>query len=210
MTKQQGAAARRAAIIVLDGVGIGAAPDAAKYGDVGSNTLGNIAQAVGGLALPNLERAGLGGIAPLWGMLPAEHPTGAFGLMEPAAAGKDSTTGHWEIAGLRIDVPFPTYSGGFPLALLEEFSARTGREVIANEVGSGTEILDRWGAMHMRTGAWIVYTSADSVLQVAAHESVVPLPELYAACAQARARFGGITAKTCGGAGIDDLRITQF
>jgi phosphopentomutase len=178
---------RRAAIIVLDGVGIGAASDAAAYGDAGSNTLGNVARAVGGLSLPNLQRLGLGGIAPLEGMAPAVKPTGAFGIMEPSSAGKDSTTGHWEIAGLKLSVPFPTYPTGFPQAVLDEFAARTGREVICNEVGSGTAMIDRWGEAHTRTGAWIVYTSADSVFQVAAHESVIPLEELYAACAKARA-----------------------
>ncbi len=178
---------RRAGIIVLDGVGIGAASDAMAYGDLGSDTLGNVARAVGGFALPNLQRLGLGAVAPLEGMPPAPHPTGAFGLMEPASAGKDSTTGHWEIAGLKLAVPFPTYRTGFPRDVLDEFAARTGREVICNEVGSGTDILDRWAPEHVRTGAWIVYTSADSVFQVAAHEEVVPLAELYAACEAARA-----------------------
>ena len=178
---------RRAAIIVLDGVGIGAASDAAAYGDVGSNTLGNVAKAVGGLtALHNLQRIGLGGVATLEGMPPAAAPTGAFGLLEPSAAGKDSTTGHWEIAGVRIAVPFPTYPHGFPVEVIDEFAARTGREVIANEAGSGTAMLDGWAETHVRTGAWIVYTSADSVFQVAAHEEVVPLTELYAACETAR------------------------
>ena len=178
---------RRAAIVVLDGVGIGAASDAAAYGDVGSNTLGNVARAVGGLSLPNMQRLGLGGVASLEGMPFALKPTGAFGLMEPASAGKDSITGHWEIAGLKLEVPFPTYSNGFPQSILDEFAARSGREVICNEVGSGTEMLDRWAEAHTHTGAWIVYTSADSVFQVAAHESVVPLAELYAACETARA-----------------------
>ena len=178
---------RRAAIVVLDGVGIGAASDAAAYGDVGSNTLGNVARALGGFRLPNMQRLGLGGVAPLEGMPFALKPTGAFGLMEPASAGKDSTTGHWEIAGLKLAVPFPTYPNGFPQSILDEFAARSGREVICNEVGSGTEMLDRWAEVHTRTGAWIVYTSADSVFQVAAHESVVPLAELYAACETARA-----------------------
>ncbi len=177
---------RRAAIIVLDGVGIGAAADSAAYGDVGSNTLGNLAKAVGGLMLPSLQRLGLGGVAPIEGMPFALKPTGAFGLMEPASAGKDSTTGHWEIAGLKLARPFPTFPTGFPRDVVDEFAARTGREVICNEVGSGTDILERWAAEHVRTGAWIVYTSADSVFQVAAHESVIPLSELYAACETAR------------------------
>jgi len=178
---------RRAIILVLDGVGIGAAPDAAAYGDVGSDTLGNLARAVGGLALPNLERAGLGRVAPLAGVAPVPDPRGAWGTMRPRSAGKDSTTGHWEIAGVHLERPFPTYPRGFPVDVLEEFARRTGRGVLGNEVASGTEIIARLGAEHERTGRWIVYTSADSVFQVAAHERVVPLPELYAACQTARA-----------------------
>jgi phosphopentomutase len=177
---------RRAAIVVLDGVGIGAAPDAAAYGDVGSNTLGHVASAVGGMNLPNLAAAGLGNIAPLAGVAPAAAPKGAWGLMTPRSAGKDSTTGHWEIAGLHLAKPFPTYPGGFPPEVVSEFERRTGRTVIANVVGSGTAIIDRYGPEHMRSGAWILYTSADSVFQVAAHEEVVPLAELYRACEQAR------------------------
>jgi phosphopentomutase len=178
---------RRAIILVLDGVGIGAAQDAAAYGDVGSDTLGNLARAMGGLALPNLQRAGLGGIARLEGVPPAAVPSGAFGLLEPKSAGKDSTTGHWEIAGLQLAVPFPTYPHGFPRAIVDEFESRTGRAVIGNAAGSGTGMLDRYGDEHLRTGSWIVYTSADSVFQVAAHEGTVALEELYAACLAARA-----------------------
>lgn len=178
---------RRAVILVLDGVGIGEARDAAAYGDTGSHTLGNVARAVGGLALPNLERAGLGHIAPLEGVKAVESPTGAWGLMQPASAGKDSTTGHWEIAGVHLARPFPTYPHGFPASIIDEFAHRTGRPVIANAVGSGTALIAEYGAEHERTGAWIVYTSADSVFQVAAHEQVVPLIELYAACETARA-----------------------
>jgi phosphopentomutase len=179
--------ARRAIILVLDGVGIGEAPDAAAYGDVGSHTLGNLARAVGGLQLPQLERAGLGCIAPLIGVAAVEAPTAAWGLLEPRSAGKDSTTGHWEIAGVHLDRPFPTYPQGFPAALVEEFARRTGRRVLGNVVASGTAVLDTYGEAHQRTGDWIVYTSADSVFQVAAHEAVVPLAELYAACEAARA-----------------------
>lgn len=178
---------RRAAIIVLDGVGIGAAHDAADYGDLGSDTLGNTARAVGGFHLPNLEAAGLGCIRPLQGLRAVAHPTMAYGVLQPQSKGKDSTTGHWELAGVHLAQPFPTYPHGFPAELLSEFAARTGREVICNEVGSGTAMLDRWGDEHVRTGAWIVYTSADSVFQIAAHESVIPLEELYAACETARA-----------------------
>jgi phosphopentomutase len=177
---------RRAAVIVLDGVGIGAAPDADVYGDVGSDTLGNISRAVGGLELPNLEGAGLGNIAPLAGVAPTPRATAGWGMLVPRSAGKDSTTGHWEIAGVHLARPFPTYPSGFPPALLREFASRTGRGVIGNIVASGTEIIDRFGAEHERTGQWIVYTSADSVFQVAAHEDVVPLPELYRACEIAR------------------------
>jgi len=178
--------ARRAIILVLDGVGIGEAPDAAAYGDTGSHTLGNVARAVGGLAVPHLERAGLGNIAPLDGVAAVAAPTAAWGLMEPRSAGKDSTTGHWEIAGVHLARPFPTYPHGFPAALVEAFARRTGRGVIGNVVGSGTAVLDAYGEEHQRTGSWILYTSADSVFQVAAHEETVPLAELYAACQVAR------------------------
>ena len=178
--------ARRAAIVVLDGVGIGAALDAAEYGDAGSNTLGNLARAVGGFDLPNLERAGLGLIAPLDGMRRVPAPTAAFGLLEPRSPGKDSTTGHWELAGVRLPAPFPTYPSGFPADVIAEFVRRTGRGVVGNVAGSGTDLIARFGAEHVRTGAWIVYTSADSVFQVAAHEGHVPLDELYRACEVAR------------------------
>jgi phosphopentomutase len=177
---------RRAIILVLDGVGIGAAPDAADYGDVGSNTLGNLARAVGGFDLPNLERLGLGCIAPLAGMQPLQHPRGAWGKMRPASAGKDSTTGHWEIAGVQLARPFPTYPTGFPAGLVNEFADRTGRGVLGNVAASGTEIIARFGAEHERTGRWILYTSADSVFQVATHERIVPVDDLYAACEIAR------------------------
>lgn len=178
--------ARRAAIIVLDGVGIGEAPDAGAYGDVGSNTLGNLSRAVGGMDLPAFTRAGLGNIASLAGVPPVDHPTGAWGLMIPTSAGKDSTTGHWEIAGIHLERPFPTYPNGFPPEVVHEFARRTGREVIGNVVGSGTEIIVKFGPEHQRTGAWILYTSADSVFQVAANEAVIPLDELYRACEIAR------------------------
>lgn len=176
----------RAIVLVLDGVGIGAASDAADYGDVGSDTLGNTARALGGLALPNLGLAGLGNIAPIAGVEPTVEPTAAWGMMRPASAGKDSTTGHWEIAGLRLTRPFPTFPNGFPPDVVTRFEEATGRGVLGNVAASGTEIIDRFGEEHERTGKWILYTSADSVFQVAAHESVVPLAELYAACEIAR------------------------
>lgn len=178
---------RRAIIIVLDGVGVGEAPDAATYGDVGSNTLGNLARAVGGLRLPNLERAGLGNLAALQGVQRSGAATAAHGVMVPASAGKDSTAGHWEIAGVHLMKPFPTYPHGFPDEVLREFSRRTGRGVIGNSAASGTAIIADYGEAHQRSGAWIVYTSADSVFQIAAHEETVPLDELYRACEVARA-----------------------
>ena len=182
-----GAAGRRAAIVVLDGVGVGAAPDAAAYGDVGSHTLGNVARAVGGLALPNLARLGLGNVAALDGVPAHPAPGGAWGTLVPRSAGKDSTTGHWEIAGVQLARPFPTYPNGFPPEVIDAFAARTGRAVVGNVATSGTGALERFGPEHERSGAWIVYTSADSVFQVAAHEGRVPLGELYAACEAARA-----------------------
>lgn len=176
---------RRAALIVLDGLGIGPAPDTDRYGDTGSNTLGNVLQQATGVRLPNLQALGLGNCAPI-GLAPAGVPEAAWGSAIPAAAGKDSTTGHWELCGLTIDTPFPTYPNGFPAELLDAFAARTGRGVLGNRAASGTAILDELGAEHVATGKWIVYTSADSVFQVAAHEDVVPIDELYAACVAAR------------------------
>jgi phosphopentomutase len=182
---------RRAAIIVLDGLGIGAAPDTDAYGDAGSNTLGNVARAVGGLALPNLEALGLGNCAPLEGVAAVARPTAAHGVAEPVSAGKDSTTGHWELCGLVVPTPFPTYPRGFPGDVIEEFARRTGRGVLCNRPASGTRVLDEFGEEHQRTGQWIVYTSADSVFQVAAHEETVELQELYAACRTAREMLQG-------------------
>ncbi|MEO6331027.1 MAG: phosphopentomutase [Gemmatimonadaceae bacterium] len=178
-------AERRAAIVVLDGVGCGGAPDADAYGDLGSDTLGNLSRAVGNFALPNLGAHGLGNLTKLNGVPPAEEPRGAWGVMEPRSAGKDSTTGHWEIAGVHLARAFRTYPHGFPADVLEEFERRTGRPVIGNVVSSGTVVIERYAEEHRRSGAWIVYTSADSVFQIAAHEEVIPLEELYAACAVA-------------------------
>jgi len=180
---------RRAVILVLDGVGVGAAPDAAAYGDEGSDTLGNLSRAVGGLRLPNLATVGLGNVAPIQGLAPVVPAEGAWGRMRPASAGKDSTTGHWEIAGVHLSRPFPTYPNGFPADVLDRFTEAVGRGIIGNVAASGTEIIARLGAEHEATGKLIVYTSADSVFQVAAHEQVVPLEELYAACETARAQL---------------------
>lgn len=178
---------RRAAIVVLDGVGVGEAPDAAAYGDIGSSTLAHVARAVGGMDLPNLAAVGLGNIAPLAGVSPSTAPRGAWGSMAPRSAGKDSTSGHWEIAGLHLTKAFPTYPNGFPADVIAEFGRRTGRPVIGNVVASGIAVIDRFAGEHLRTGAWIVYTSADSVFQIAAHEQRVALAELYRACEAARA-----------------------
>jgi phosphopentomutase len=177
--------ARRAAIVVLDGLGIGAAHDAAAYGDEGSNTLGNVLARAKGIELPNLGKLGLGNCAPM-SLAPNPQPLAATGTAQPASAGKDSTTGHWELCGIVLEQPFPTYPAGFPAPLLEEFSRRTGRGVLGNQAASGTAVIERYGAEHQATGKWIVYTSADSVFQVAAHEETVPLAELYAGCAVAR------------------------
>jgi len=177
---------KRAAIIVLDGVGIGPAPDTAAYGDAGSDTLGNVARAVGGLRLPNLERLGLGLCRPLRGLSGSIRPGAAYGVALPRSHGKDSTTGHWEICGVLLDKPFRTYPDGFPTSLLDEFARRTGRGWLGNKAASGTAIIAELGEEHQRTGKWIVYTSADSVFQVAAHEETVPLAELYRGCEVAR------------------------
>src|SRR4029078_4696335 len=173
---------KRAIILVLDGVGAGEAPDTAAYGDAGSNTLGNVAAAVGGLDLPALTAAGLGNVAPIAGVEPRADATAAWGRRHPASAGKDSTTGHWEIAGVHLTKPFPTYPNGFPKEVVQEFENETGRRVIGNGGGSGTDILDQFGEEHVRTGSWILYTSADSVFQIAAHEGGLSLAELSRAC----------------------------
>ena len=177
---------KRAAIIVLDGLGIGPCPDQAAYGDGGSDTLGNVARAVGGLRLPNLERLGLGKARTIPGLAPGVSAAAAYGVALPVSAGKDSTTGHWEICGVLLERPFRTYPRGFPRELLDEFARRTGRGWLGNKAASGTQIIAELGEEHQRTGKWIVYTSADSVFQVAAHETTVPLEELYRACSTAR------------------------
>jgi phosphopentomutase len=182
---------KRAAIIVLDGLGIGRAPDTEGYGDAGSDTLGNLAEAVGGFRLPNLERLGLGACRPLKGMSRPATAGAAYGVALPRSPGKDSTTGHWEICGVVLERPFRTYPEGFPPSLLDEFARRTGRGWLGNKAASGTGIIAELGAEHQRTGKWIVYTSADSVFQVAAHETTVPIEDLYRACGVARGMLTG-------------------
>lgn len=175
----------RCALIVLDGLGIGEAPDTAAFGDEGSNTLGNVAQAVGGFRLPYLESLGLGCCRPLAGMRCGEV-SAAHGVALPRSLGKDSTTGHWELCGVVLERPFPTFPLGFPHRVLAAFTERTGRGVLGNKAASGTAIIAEFGREQLERGDWIVYTSADSVFQVAAHEDVIPLEELYAACEVAR------------------------
>jgi len=176
----------RACVIVLDAVGAGALPDADQYGDVGSDTLGNVAKAVGGLDLPNLEALGLGNVEPLEGCPPQPGAPAIAGRLITRSKGKDTTTGHWELMGVVTGHPFPTYLHGFPHDVIDPFMHRTGRGVIGNRPASGTEIIQELGEEHQRTGKWIVYTSADSVFQLAAHEETVPLDELYEACRIAR------------------------
>lgn len=182
---------RRVILIVLDSVGVGELPDAALYGDTGSNTLANTAKAVGGLHLPNLARLGLGNIIPILGVPPTNQPAAAWGKMAEQSAGKDTTTGHWEIAGLILDKPFPTYPNGFPREIMEPFEQAIGRKTLGNYPASGTEIIAELGAEHMETGYPIVYTSADSVFQIAAHEEVVPVETLYTWCRIARELLQG-------------------
>lgn len=176
----------RAIVIVLDGVGAGPAPDTADYGDTGSDTLGNLSRAVGGLHLPNLAGLGLGRMHPIEGVPAVERPTGSWGRLQELNPGKDSTSGHWELAGIHLDVPFPTYPLGFPPDVIAAFDRAIGRASIGNVVASGTEIIQRLGDEHVRTGFPIVYTSADSVFQIAAHEETVPLDQLYDWCRTAR------------------------
>ncbi|ABG03581.1 phosphopentomutase [Rubrobacter xylanophilus DSM 9941] len=176
---------RRAAVVVLDGVGAGGAPDAARFGDEGANTLSNTARAAGGLRLPNLQRLGLGNIVEIEGVPPAGEPRASWGLMTERSAAKATLAGHWEIMGLVLREPLPTYPEGFPEEIISRFERETGRKVIGNRPASGTQIIEELGPEQERTGAWIVYTSADSVFQVAAHTGVIPLQELYEACEKA-------------------------
>jgi len=179
----------RVLLIVLDGCGVGAAPDASEYGDTGENapnTLGHLAEAVGGLNLPTLQSLGLGNILPLRGVPPATQPKAHYGKVQPYSKGKDSVTGHWEMMGILTEQPFPTYPNGFPPEIIMEFERRIGRKILGNYPASGTEIIKQLGEEHLRTGFPIVYTSADSVFQIAAHEAVIPVEELYRMCEIAR------------------------
>jgi phosphopentomutase len=176
---------RRATIIVLDGLGAGHAPDAARFGDEGSDTLGNTAKAVGGLKAPNLQALGLGNIGEIEGVAPTGSPVASHGLMVERSAAKATLAGHWEMMGLVLEDPLPTYPEGFPEEVLRRFEEETGRGILGNRPASGTQIIEELGPEQERTGSWILYTSADSVFQVAANTSVIPLEELYEACEKA-------------------------
>lgn len=182
---------KRVVLLILDSLGVGELPDARKYGDTGSNTLGNIAKAVGGLALPNLGCLGIGNIIEVKGVTPSKNSLASYGKMAEQSAGKDTTTGHWELAGLVLEHPFPVYPNGFPVSLIKEFEKKISRKVIGNKAASGTAIIEELGKIHIETGYPIVYTSADSVFQVAAHEEIIPVEQLYKFCEIARALLVG-------------------
>lgn len=177
---------QRIILIVLDSVGCGDAPDAAAYGDEGSNTLGNIAQAVGGLKLPHLQQLGLGNLTEIQGVPPTKNAMGAYGRLTEQSAGKDTTTGHWELSGVPLKEPFPLYPNGFPAEVMTAFEQAIGRGTLGNYPASGTEIIKELGEQHLKTGQPIVYTSGDSVFQIAAHTEVIPLTALYQICETAR------------------------
>ncbi len=182
---------RRVILIIIDSVGCGNAPDAGAFGDQGSNTLANTARAVGGLRLPNLGQLGLGNITSVEGVPPVDEPLGGYGRLTEISGGKDTTTGHWELMGVPLDKPFPTYPDGFPDDLIAEFERRIGSGTLGNYPASGTVIIQELGAEHMLSGKPIVYTSADSVFQIAAHEEVIPVDELYRCCRIARELLTG-------------------
>ncbi|MFM8321509.1 MAG: phosphopentomutase [Chloroflexota bacterium] len=206
---------QRVIVIVLDGVGAGAAPDAAEYGDLGSNSLGNTARALGGIDLPHMGALGLGHITPMVGVPPTEHPQGAFGRLTPRSKGKDTISGHWELMGVRLEKAFPLYPHGFPPEVIAEFTRRTGLEVLGNKPASGTEILKELGEEHLRTGKPIVYTSGDSVFQIAAHEEVIPIERQYWICRQAREMLQGehnvgrVIARPFVGSNAADFKRTE-
>ncbi len=182
---------RAVTLVVLDSVGIGGAPDAADFGDEGSATLPHVATAVGGIFLPNLAKLGLGNLTQIDGVAPTPDPQGAFGALSERSPGKDTTTGHWELMGVILERPFPLYPDGFPPEVISEFERRTETQILGNVAASGTEIIERLGAEHMKTGRPIVYTSGDSVFQIAAHVDVIPLEKLYGWCRTAREMLTG-------------------
>lgn len=182
---------KRVVLIVLDSVGIGEMPDADLYNDVGSNTIGNISKKVGGLKLPNLEKLGLGNIDGAEGINKTTNPTGVFGKCAEISKGKDTVTGHWEMSGVILEKPLNTYPNGFPSSIINEFEEKIGKKIIGNKVASGTEIIKELGDEHVKTGCPIIYTSADSVFQIAAHEDIITLDELYKMCRIAREMLVG-------------------
>lgn len=175
----------RVVLFIMDSLGIGELPDAGEFGDVGANTLGNIIESQGEIHLPNLISLGLANIG-IKGLTPIDNPIGAFGKSDEVSKGKDTTTGHWELVGIHLDQPFNTFPGGFPLEVINQFEKMIGKKVLGNKAASGTEIIDELGEAHMKTGFPIVYTSADSVFQIAAHEEIIPLEELHSICLKAR------------------------
>ncbi|SHI22673.1 phosphopentomutase [Clostridium intestinale] len=185
---------KRVILIILDSVGMGALPDADKYGDVGADTIGHVAKFNGGLKLPNMESIGLGLIEGIQNINKISNPLGCYGKFYEASNGKDTVTGHWEMVGVKSEIPLPTYPNGFPAEIIKEFEEKTGRKVIGNKPASGTEILDELGEEQLKTGSLIVYTSADSVFQIAAHEDIIPIEELYKYCEIAREMLTGDNA----------------
>ncbi len=182
---------RKVVLVVLDSVGIGELPDAELYGDKGSNTLGNIAKHVKGFSIPNLEALGIGSIEGVENLIKCENPEGIYGRCNELSKGKDTITGHWEMAGVILETPLQTYPNGFPREIMDEFEAKIGRKTLGNVVASGTAIIEELGEEHIRTGYPIIYTSADSVFQIAANEDVIPLEELYNMCKIAREMLVG-------------------
>lgn len=206
---------KRIAVIILDGVGIGEAPDAAAYGDEGSNSMGNVARVLGGIDLPNLGALGLGHITDIEGVPPTENPQGGYGKMKPMSAGKDTISGHWEMMGIYLPEPSPTYPNGFPVELIQAFETQIGRKTLGNFPSSGTVIIKELGEEHMRTGKPIVYTSADSVFQIAAHEDMIPIQELYEISMTAREilkgkhAVGRVIARPFVGTSAEDFKRTN-
>jgi phosphopentomutase len=207
---------KRAIVIIIDGVGVGELPDAELYGDTGSDTLGNLSRETGGLSLPTLMKLGLGCIHSISGVGCIDNPQASYGKLAESSPGKDSTTGHWEIGGLVLDKPFPTYPDGFPAEIIDTFTKRTGMKVLGNYAASGTEIIKELGEEHIKSGSPIIYTSADSVFQIAAHNNVIPLDKLYKICQISRDilrdkhAVARVIARPFTGEGKDSFERTKY